>query len=89
MQSGESQCFMSTLHLLCDAAVLRHKHWQRGDHLWTPQLHQLGWDWAWGLPLVSLTVVLHAYFLGLLNKRFRRSSAIDECSDISRPHQTT
>ena len=27
-----------------------------------------GVDWAWGLPLILLTVVLHAYFLGLLNK---------------------
>jgi hypothetical protein len=25
-------------------------------------------DWAWGLPLIVLTVVLHAYGLGLLNK---------------------
>jgi hypothetical protein len=24
-------------------------------------------DWAWGLPLIVLTVVLHAYSLGLLN----------------------
>ena len=27
-----------------------------------------GADWAWGLPLIVLTVVLHAYGLGLLNK---------------------
>jgi hypothetical protein len=25
-------------------------------------------DWAWGLPLIVLTVVMHAYCLGLLNK---------------------
>jgi hypothetical protein len=25
-------------------------------------------DWAWGLPLIVLTVVFHAYGLGLLNK---------------------
>jgi len=27
-----------------------------------------GMDWAWGLPLILLIVVLHAYCLGLLNK---------------------
>ena len=27
-----------------------------------------GADWAWGLPLIVLTVVLHAYGLGLVNK---------------------
>ncbi len=29
-----------------------------------------GWgaDWAWGLPLIVLTVVLHAYALGHINK---------------------
>lgn len=27
-----------------------------------------GMDWAWGLPLILLTVVFHAYCLGLLNK---------------------
>jgi len=27
-----------------------------------------GLDWAWGLPLILLTVVFHAYFLGLLNQ---------------------
>ena len=26
------------------------------------------WDWAWGLLLILLTVVFHAYCLGLLNK---------------------
>lgn len=25
-------------------------------------------DWAWGLPLIVLTVVFHAYSLGLINK---------------------
>jgi hypothetical protein len=28
-----------------------------------------GADWAWGVPLIILTVLIHAYFLGLLNKR--------------------
>jgi hypothetical protein len=28
-----------------------------------------GASWAWGLPLIVLTVVFHAYSLGLLNKR--------------------
>jgi hypothetical protein len=27
-----------------------------------------GLDWAWGLPLILVTVVFHAYGLGLLNK---------------------
>jgi hypothetical protein len=27
-----------------------------------------GMDWAWGLPLILLIVVLHAYCLGLINK---------------------
>jgi hypothetical protein len=29
----------------------------------------IGWsaDWAWGLPLIVSTVILHAYSLGLLN----------------------
>jgi hypothetical protein len=27
-----------------------------------------GTDWAWGLPLIVLTVVFHAYGLGLVNK---------------------
>jgi hypothetical protein len=27
-----------------------------------------GADWAWGLPLILLTVVFHAYSLGLINK---------------------
>jgi hypothetical protein len=27
-----------------------------------------GVDWAWGLPLILLIVVMHAYSLGLLNK---------------------
>jgi hypothetical protein len=27
-----------------------------------------GVDWAWGLPLIVLIVVLHAFCLGLLNK---------------------
>jgi hypothetical protein len=28
-----------------------------------------GMDWAWGLPLIILTVVIHAYGLALINKR--------------------
>ncbi len=27
-----------------------------------------GFDWAWGLPLIVLTVVIHAYGLGLIGK---------------------
>ena len=27
-----------------------------------------GLDWAWGLPLILLVVIVHAYSLGLLNK---------------------
>ncbi len=26
-------------------------------------------DWLWGLPLIVLTVILHAYVLGLINKK--------------------
>jgi len=28
-----------------------------------------GMDWAWGLPLIILTVVIHAYGLAVINKR--------------------
>jgi hypothetical protein len=28
-----------------------------------------GMDWAWGLPFIVLTVVFHAFGLGLINKR--------------------
>jgi hypothetical protein len=28
-----------------------------------------GADWAWGLPLIVLTVMIHAYGLGFINKR--------------------
>jgi hypothetical protein len=28
-----------------------------------------GMDWVWGLPLIILTVVIHAYGLALINKR--------------------
>jgi hypothetical protein len=28
-----------------------------------------GADWAWGLPLIVLTVTVHAYGLGIINKR--------------------
>ncbi len=27
------------------------------------------WDWVWGMPLVVLTVVIHAFGLGLINKK--------------------
>ena len=30
-----------------------------------------GMDWAWGLPLIVLTVVIHAYSLGLINEAFK------------------
>ena len=29
-------------------------------------------DWAWGLPLIALTVVIHVLSLGLINERFVR-----------------
>jgi hypothetical protein len=28
-----------------------------------------GADWAWGLPIIVLTVIIHAFGLGLINKR--------------------
>ena len=28
-----------------------------------------GMDWIWGLPLIILTVVIHAYGLALVNKK--------------------
>jgi hypothetical protein len=28
-----------------------------------------GMDWAWGLPLIVLTIVFHAFGLGFINKR--------------------
>ena len=28
-----------------------------------------GMDWAWGLPLIVLTVVIHAYGLAFLDKK--------------------
>ena len=31
-------------------------------------VHNWGVDWAWGLPLILLVVIVHAYCLGLLNK---------------------
>src|SRR5215469_1051052 len=27
-----------------------------------------GVDWAWGLPIIIVTVIFHAYFLGLVNR---------------------
>ncbi len=36
-------------------------------------------DWAWGLPLIVLTVVVHVFGLGLISQRaVRVSSGIDE-----------
>jgi hypothetical protein len=34
-------------------------------------LNVIGWgaDWAWGLPLIVLTVIIHASGLGLINRR--------------------
>src|SRR5215469_9612140 len=32
-------------------------------------------DWAWGVPLIVLTVILHASGLGLINKRLRQIRA--------------
>jgi len=32
-------------------------------------LSNWGMDWAWGLPLIVLTVVFHAFGLGFINKR--------------------
>jgi hypothetical protein len=36
-------------------------------------LSSWGADWAWGLPLIVLTVVFHAYGLGLVNKQVNSS----------------
>lgn len=37
-------------------------------------------DWAWGLPLIVFTVILHAYSLGILNRevtaRLRRKEPL-------------
>jgi len=30
-----------------------------------------GLDWAWGLPLIVLTVLIHAYGIGFINRGFR------------------
>jgi hypothetical protein len=32
-------------------------------------------DWAWGLPLIVLTVVFHVFGLGLISKRAVRISS--------------
>jgi hypothetical protein len=40
-------------------------------------------DWAWGLPLIVLTVVLHAYGLGLLNREV--SSRLSNKGQLRRP----
>jgi len=42
-----------------------------------------GADWAWGLPLIVLTVVLHAYGLGLLNKDV--NSRMDQRNSLRLP----
>jgi len=31
-------------------------------------------DWAWGLPLIVLTVILHVFCLGLINEKAARAS---------------
>jgi hypothetical protein len=36
--------------------------------LMTPYSAPWGSDWAWSMPLIVVTVVFHAYFLGLLNQ---------------------
>jgi hypothetical protein len=41
-----------------------------------------GADWAWGLPLIVLTVVFHAYGLGIINK-----TASDLLQDPRRIHK--
>lgn len=33
-------------------------------------------DWMWGLPLIVLSVVIHAYVLGLLNKKIMAAPGI-------------
>jgi hypothetical protein len=43
-----------------------------------------GMDWAWGLPLILVTVVLHAYCLGLLNREVRV-----QFSDTRRPQHVS
>jgi hypothetical protein len=46
-----------------------------------------GANWAWGLPLIVLTVVFHAYALGLLNKeaafRLSRKERLRHFSSVS------
>jgi hypothetical protein len=32
-----------------------------------------GVDWAWGLPLILLTVVIHVFGLGIINERVVRA----------------
>ncbi len=43
-----------------------------------------GMDWAWGLPLILLIVVLHAYCLGLLNKEVS-----SKLTDTRRPRRSS
>jgi hypothetical protein len=42
-------------------------------------------DWAWGLPLIVLTVVLHVLCLGLINQRVLRTSG----GMLQHPHRYT
>ena len=34
-----------------------------------------GVDWAWGMPIIIVTVIFHAYFLGLVNRRYAKVKA--------------
>jgi hypothetical protein len=43
-----------------------------------------GANWAWGLPLIVLTVVFHAYGLGLLNKEAVRLNSKERLPHFSR-----
>jgi hypothetical protein len=47
--------------------------------------NMLGWsaNWAWGLPLIVFTVILHAYSLGLLNTEV--SSRLNQRGRLGRP----
>ena len=49
-----------------------HWKWAKCDFgsIWIlPTISPWGSDWAWSLPLIVVTVIFHAYFLGLLNQR--------------------
>jgi hypothetical protein len=34
-----------------------------------PEIVNWGMDWAWGLPLILLTVIIHAFALGLISQK--------------------